>query len=94
MLALSVPVLAWCGSEFYVIAWRKLKHFSANMDTLVALSTGVAFVFSLFNTLFPPIFDESGIDAPCLLRICRDHHHPDFAGAVFGRESETKKPRR
>ncbi len=61
MLALSVPVLAWCGSEFYVIAWRKLKHLSANMDTLVALSTGVAFVFSLFNTLFPQYLMNQGL---------------------------------
>jgi len=53
MMTLSIPVLFWGGSEFFVIAWKKLKHFSANMDTLVALSTGTAFTFSVFNTFFP-----------------------------------------
>ncbi len=61
MLALSAPVLLWSGSEFFVIAWRKIKHFSANMDTLVALSTGVAFLFSVFNTVFPHYFMRIGI---------------------------------
>lgn len=61
MLALSVPVITWSGSEFYVIAWRKAKHFSANMDTLVALSTGVAFIFSLFNTIFPHYLMNQGL---------------------------------
>ena len=56
MLALSIPVLVWSGSEFYSIAWKKLKHFSANMDTLVALSTGTAFLFSLINTINPTLF--------------------------------------
>jgi len=56
MLALSIPVLFWSGSEFYSIAWKKLKHFSANMDTLVALSTGTAFIFSLINTINPTLF--------------------------------------
>ncbi|MFT5724212.1 MAG: Cu2+-exporting ATPase, partial [Bacteroidia bacterium] len=53
MMVLSIPVLFWSGAEFYSIAWKKLKHFSANMDTLVTLSTGVAFVFSAFNTVYP-----------------------------------------
>ena len=61
MMALSFPVLFWSGSEFFVIAWRKLKHFSANMDTLVALSTGVAFVFSVFNTFYPDYFSVGGV---------------------------------
>ncbi|MBL4561365.1 MAG: hypothetical protein JKX79_10325 [Labilibaculum sp.] len=56
MMMLSVPALFWSGSEFFVIAWDKLKHFSANMDTLVALSTGTAFVFSVFNTVFHNTF--------------------------------------
>ncbi len=61
MMALSIPVLFWSGSEFFVIAWRKLKHFSANMDTLVALSTGVAFTFSVFNTVYPQFFLSRGV---------------------------------
>ena len=61
MMALSVPVLFWSGAEFYTIAWKKLKHFSANMDTLVALSTGVAFVFSVYNTINPQYFLSRGV---------------------------------
>jgi Cu2+-exporting ATPase len=61
MLILSIPVIFWSGSEFFVIAWKRFKHFSANMDTLVALSTGVAFLFSLFNTVNPQYFLSKGL---------------------------------
>lgn len=61
MLLLSTPVLFWTGSEFFITAWNKLKHYSANMDTLVALSTGVAFIFSLFNTAYPQYFLSRGV---------------------------------
>ncbi|WP_458626377.1 heavy metal translocating P-type ATPase [Winogradskyella sp. PC D3.3] len=61
MMALSIPVLFWSGAEFYIIAWKKLKHFSANMDTLVALSTGIAFIFSVFNTVNPQYFLSKGL---------------------------------
>lgn len=61
MMALSLPVLFWSGAEFYTIAWKKLKHFSANMDTLVALSTGIAFIFSVFNTVNPHYFLSKGL---------------------------------
>jgi Cu2+-exporting ATPase len=61
MMALSLPVLFWCGAEFYTIAWKKLTHFSANMDTLVALSTGIAFIFSAFNTVNPQYFLSRGL---------------------------------
>lgn len=62
MLALSIPVLFWSGAEFFNIAWKKLKHFSANMDTLVALSTGIAFLFSVFNTVNPNYFLSKGLE--------------------------------
>ncbi len=61
MMALSIPVFFWGGSEFFVVAWKKLKHFSFNMDTLVALSTGIAFLFSAFNTIFPSYFLSRGM---------------------------------
>ncbi len=61
MMALSIPVLFWSGSEFFKIAWKKLQHFSANMDTLVALSTGTAFIFSVFNTVYPQYFLNKGV---------------------------------
>lgn len=61
MLVLTLPVLFWSGSEFYTIAWKKLKLKTANMDTLVALSTGVAFLFSVFNTIYPQYFLSKGV---------------------------------
>ncbi|MGF1532818.1 MAG: heavy metal translocating P-type ATPase [Bernardetiaceae bacterium] len=54
MAALSLPVLAWSGQEFFVQAWRQALQGSSNMDTLVALGTGTAFVFSLFLVIFSP----------------------------------------
>ncbi|RPD93056.1 heavy metal translocating P-type ATPase [Aureibaculum marinum] len=62
MMVLSIPVIFVSGAEFYTIAWKKLKHFSANMDTLVALSTGIAFLFSVFNTVYPHYFISKGIN--------------------------------
>ena len=61
LLLLSLPVIFYSGSEFYTIAWKKLQHFSSNMDTLVALSTGVAFSFSVFNTVYPHYFTSKGL---------------------------------
>lgn len=60
---LSLPVLFWSGSEFFVIAWKRLKHFSSNMDTLVAMSTGTAFVYSVVVTFFPHFFHSVGVHA-------------------------------
>lgn len=54
MLVLALPVLAWSGEEFFVQAFRQARHGAANMDTLVALGTGTAFVFSAYNTVFQP----------------------------------------
>ena len=50
------------GRRFYVNAWKQLKHGSANMDTLVATSTGIAYLFSLFNLLFPDFWLSRGIE--------------------------------
>lgn len=61
MLALTTPVIFWSGAEFFINAWKKARHFSTNMDTLVALSTGVAYLFSLFNTLYPGFLLARGI---------------------------------
>ena len=63
MWFLSTPVLFWLGRDFYINAWKQAKHRSANMDTLVALSTGVAYIFSVFNTLFPEFWHEKGLHA-------------------------------
>ncbi len=61
---LSTPVVFYFGLGFFVRAWNRAKHMSANMDTLVALSTGIAYVFSVFNTLFPKIWTDKGLEAP------------------------------
>ena len=63
MWALSTPVILWFGKEFYINAWKQARHRSANMDTLVALSTGVAYLFSVFNTLFPEFWQNRGLEA-------------------------------
>ncbi len=63
MWILSTPVLLWFGKDFYINAWKQARHRSANMDTLVALSTGVAYTFSVFNTLFPQFWHQRGLHA-------------------------------
>lgn len=63
MWVFSTPVILWLGRDFYINAWKQAKHRSANMDTLVALSTGVAYIFSVFNTLFPHFWHERGLHA-------------------------------
>lgn len=60
-LVLSIPVLFIFGRHFFVNAYKQAKHGKANMDTLVALSTGIAFLFSLLNTLFPKFWLDRGI---------------------------------
>lgn len=62
MLALTVPVMAWSGREFFIVAWKRARHLQSNMDTLVVLGTSAAFVFSLFNTLFPQWFLQRGLE--------------------------------
>lgn len=63
MWVFSTPVILWLGRDFYINAWKQAWHRSANMDTLVALSTGVAYIFSVFNTLFPQFWYERGLHA-------------------------------
>jgi len=61
MWILATPVVLWFGKGFFINAWKQAKHRSTNMDTLVALSTGVAYLFSVFNTLFPHFWHERGL---------------------------------
>lgn len=51
-LLLTLANLLYCGKQFYVSAWKQFLHHTANMDSLVALSTLIAFIFSTFNTFF------------------------------------------
>jgi len=62
LLLLSTPILFWAGSEFFINAWKKAIHFNTNMDTLVALSTGTAYIFSVFNTFYPEFFLSKGLE--------------------------------
>lgn len=52
MMLIALCNLVYCGREFYVSAWKQLMHRSANMDTLVALSTGISFLYSTYVTFF------------------------------------------
>jgi Cu2+-exporting ATPase len=61
MLVLSTPVLFVFGKNFFVNAWKQAKHGMANMDTLVALSTGIAWLFSVFNTFYPQFWHSRGL---------------------------------
>ncbi|NDK55883.1 heavy metal translocating P-type ATPase [Pontibacter fetidus] len=62
MLLLTTPILLWAGQRFFTGAWAQAKHGRANMDTLVALSTGIAFIFSVFNTVYPEFFLSRGLE--------------------------------
>ncbi len=61
-LVLTIPVISWFGQEFFVIAVKRARYLSTNMDTLVAMGTGTAFLFSLFNTLFPQFLLSHGFE--------------------------------
>lgn len=59
---LATPAVFWCGRRFFIAAWKQARHGSANMDTLVALSTLISYLFSLFNLLFPQAWTSRGIE--------------------------------
>ncbi|MCB0506977.1 MAG: copper-translocating P-type ATPase [Bacteroidetes bacterium] len=63
MFVLASPVVWWLGRDFFINAWKQAKHRSANMDTLVALSTGIAYLFSVFTMLFPKFWESRGLEA-------------------------------
>lgn len=63
-LGLSIPVLFYFGRHFFTRAFALARHGQANMDTLVALSTSIAFLFSAFSTFFPDFWHATGVHAP------------------------------
>lgn len=63
MWLLSTPVLFIFGRQFFQNAWKLARHGSSNMDTLVALSTSIAYFFSVFNTLFPDVLSSKGLES-------------------------------
>lgn len=62
-MILATPVVFYFGRTFFIHAWRQAKMGKANMDTLVALSTGIAYLFSAFNTIFPGFWHARGMQA-------------------------------
>lgn len=61
LFVMATPVVFWLGGGFFSSAWKQLRHGAANMDTLVACSTGIAWMFSVFNMLFPQFWLSRGI---------------------------------
>jgi Cu2+-exporting ATPase len=61
MLVLTAPVLFVAGRSFFTGAWKQARNGRANMDTLVAMSTGIAFLFSVFNTVYPEFWHRQGL---------------------------------
>ncbi len=57
----TAAVMAWAGREFYVRAWKNLRHGASDMNSLVALGTGAAFLYSLVATIVPGVFIASGV---------------------------------
>lgn len=74
MWALSTPIVFVFGSSFFANAWKMLKKRTSNMDTLVALSAGIAYLFSMVNTLFPEIWTSRGMEV---------HVYFEVAGVVI-----------
>jgi len=62
-MVLSGPVVFYFGRTFFINAWKQATHGRSNMDTLVALSTGIAYLFSTFNTFFPEFWHARGLHA-------------------------------
>jgi Cu2+-exporting ATPase len=61
MLVLTTPVLFVFGKNFFINAFKQVRHNRANMDSLVALSTGISYLFSVFNTFYPEYWHHKGI---------------------------------
>ena len=78
-MLLALGNMVFCGRAFYASAVKQLRHGAANMDTLVALSTSIAFVFSVFNTFWgEAVWGARGMQ----------WHHLCSHGAYAGRESQ------
>ncbi|MEX2109244.1 MAG: heavy metal translocating P-type ATPase [Gemmatimonadaceae bacterium] len=63
LLVITAAIMTWAGRDFYVRAWKALRHGSADMNTLVSLGTGAAFFYSVVATIAPALFTRSGIPA-------------------------------
>ena len=61
LLALTIAVMGWAGRHFYTRAWAAFRHHSADMNTLIAVGTGAAFIYSLIATISPGFFTSRGL---------------------------------
>ncbi|RZM19724.1 MAG: heavy metal translocating P-type ATPase, partial [Pedobacter sp.] len=61
MMVFTAPIVFYFGKNFFINAYKQARYSKANMDTLVALSTGIAFLFSLFNTFYPKFWHLRGL---------------------------------
>ena len=77
-MLLAIGVMAWAGRHFYVRAWAALRHRAADMNTLIAVGTGSAFVYSVVATVAPTLFTSRGVAGRRVLRGGGRHHraHP------------------
>lgn len=62
LLAITLPTVTWAGRQFYTRAWSAARHGGADMNTLIAIGTGAAFLFSLATTLIPSAFTRRGLE--------------------------------
>lgn len=62
-MLIATPVVFWFGRSFFINAYRQTVHFRANMDSLVILSTSIAYIFSVFNTIYPEFWTRRGLQA-------------------------------
>ena len=87
-LPLATPVVLWGGWPFFQRGWASIVNRSTNMFTLIAMGTGVAYVYSVVATLFPQIFPasfrEHGRQAAGVLRGVGGHRHAGAAGPGAG----------
>ncbi|MDR1502499.1 MAG: copper-translocating P-type ATPase [Prevotella sp.] len=63
MWLLATPVVILFGKQFFIKAWVQIRDFTTNVDTLVALSTGTAYIVSVFNTFYPSFWTDKGLQA-------------------------------
>ena len=95
-MVLTIPVMVLFGGSFFTGAWKQAKVGRSNMDTLVALSTSIAFLFSLFNTFFPQFWTDRGLEphvyyeasAVIIVRSDRKNDGGTCQRKYFGRNSQ------
>ena len=80
----ATVIQVWAGRRFYRAAWRAARHGTANMDTLVAIGTTAAWLYSVVVTLLPDVIHEAGLAPGDLLRLLHDHHRPRPARPLAG----------